>query len=81
MRVRISLLLLALYSTKIISSIANNPNIIDRNWSNSTSNKKINNVIFNKKIICSLPVEQIEIDNCKDVFYTTIDVIFALLFI
>ena len=72
MRARVSLLLIALYSTKIIGSLAYNPNIIERKPSNFSSN--------NKKIICSLPIEQIEINTCKVELYSIIEVAIALIF-
>ena len=78
MRARVSLLLIALYSTKIIGSIANNF-IVYTKPNNSTPNHKINNIFFNKKIICSPPIEQIE--NNKNNFYSMIDLVFALIFI
>jgi hypothetical protein len=40
MRARVSLLLIAFYSTKIIGSLAFNQNIIDRKLNNSSSNNK-----------------------------------------
>ena len=78
MRARVSLLLIAFYSTKIIGSLAHNL-IIDRKPNNSSSNNKINNIFFNKKIICSPPIEQIE--NNKNNFYSMIDLVFTLIFI
>jgi hypothetical protein len=73
MRARVSLLLIALYSTKIIGSI------VERNPSNSTNNKK-NNLIFNNKNICSPPIEQIDINKCKVELYSIIDIVIALIF-
>jgi len=79
MRARVSLLLIALYSTKIIGSLVYNP-IVDKKPSNSTPNHKLKNIFFNKKIIYSMPVEQIEINKCKIELYTITDFVFALLF-
>jgi len=72
MRARVSLLLIALYSTKIIGSLAYNQNIINRKPSNYSSN--------NKKIICSQPIEQIEVNTCKVELYSVIEIVIALIF-
>lgn len=66
MRTRVSLLLIALYSTKIIGPIVYNSNIgIVSN--NSSSKNEIYNLIPNKKNIFSKPVEQIEINKYNDI--------------
>lgn len=78
MRTHISLLLIALYSTKIVGSIAQNL-IIDSKPSNSSQKNKINNLFFDKKNICSPPIEKLEL-NRQNEFYNMIDLVLALIF-
>jgi hypothetical protein len=79
MRTHISLLLIALYSTKIVGSIAQNL-IIDTKPSNTTPKHKINNIFVDKKNICSQPIEKLEFNRQND-FYNMIDLVLALIFI